>query len=119
MVSPAFLSKYCTYGDQFLQSEDFQRTYHTSYVQARYDKQYFYGILCSITQNGGAGRKHVLRYQQTQDGFLTWKDMLKDCEHDGSTMLRVEKLKNIVNQSYSKKHPLGLVAHIERLQTLS
>ena len=59
----------------------------------------------------------MLCYQQTQDGCLTWKDMLKDCEHDGSTMLRVEKLKNIVNQSYSKRHPGGLVAFVERLQT--
>ena len=32
-------------------------------------------------------------------------------------MLRVEKLKSIVNQSYSKKHPGGLASYIERLQT--
>ena len=32
-------------------------------------------------------------------------------------MLRVEKLKNIVNQSYSKRYPGGLVAFVERLQT--
>ena len=43
--------------------------------------------------------------------------MLKDCENDGSTMLRVEKLKSIVNQSYSRKYPGGLAAYIERLQT--
>ena len=43
--------------------------------------------------------------------------MLKDCEHDGSTMQRVEKLKSIVNQSYSKKHPGGLASYIKQLQT--
>ena len=43
--------------------------------------------------------------------------MLKDCEHDGSTMLRVEKLKTILNQSYSHKYSGGLSTYIERLQT--
>ena len=43
--------------------------------------------------------------------------MLKDCEHDGSTMLRVEKLRSIVNQSYSKKYPGGLASYVEQLQT--
>ena len=91
--------------------------YHTSYVQAMYDCQYFYRILRSVTQAGGAGRKHVLRHQNTQDGFLTWRDMLKDCENDGSTMLRVEKLKATLNNPYSRKYPGGLAAYIDKFQT--
>ena len=117
MVSPTFLSQYSSQGDQFLQSQEFKSTFYTSFVQAKYDRQYFYGILWSVMQAGGAGRKHVLRYQGSQDGFLTWRDMLKDCENDGSTMLRIEKLKSILNQSYSRKYPGGLAAYIERLQT--
>ena len=118
MVSPIFLDNYSKQGDTYLGSHEFKATFYTSHVQAQYDKRYFYGILRSVPRAGGAGRKHVLRYQQTQDGFLTWKDMLKDCENDGSTMLRVEKLKSIVNQPYSKKYPGGLAAYIERLQLL-
>ena len=102
MVSPTFLRRYLSKGDQYLKSQDFKSDFHTSYVQASYDRRYSYGILRSVTRAGGAGRKHVLRHQQTQDGFLTWKDMLKDCENDGSTMLRVEKLKSILNHHIPK-----------------
>ena len=43
--------------------------------------------------------------------------MLSDCNHDRSTIVRIEKLKHIVNQPFSKKHSGGLLAFVDRVQT--
>ena len=43
--------------------------------------------------------------------------MMADCNHDGSAIVRIEKLKHIVNQPFSKKHSGGLLAFVDRFQT--
>ena len=43
--------------------------------------------------------------------------MLEDCEHDGSVRVRIEKLKSIIHQPYTRKFGGGLIAFIDRFQT--
>ena len=117
MIDNTFLGQYGEHGKEYLKSKAFQNYFHVSYHQARYDCVYFYGILRTVTRSGGAGRKHVLRYQSTNDGFLTWHDMLEDCEHDGSIRVRIEKLKSIVTMPYTKKFSGGLIAFVDQFQT--
>jgi len=45
MVSKDFLHQYYEQGEAYLQSDHFKKSYYTSYAQAKYDRQYFYGIL--------------------------------------------------------------------------
>ena len=87
MVNESFLHNYHSVGDDFLQSKAFKQEYGVHHAQAQYDKCYLYGILQSVTRNEGAGKKHVLQYKHTADGFLTWKDLVHDCDNNGSTTL--------------------------------
>ena len=43
--------------------------------------------------------------------------MVEDCNNDGSWIVCIEKLQHIINQSYSKKYPGGLVSFVDRFQT--
>ena len=60
MINESFLHNYHSVGDDFLQSKAFKQEYGVNHAQAQYDKGYLYGILQSVTRNGGAGKKHVL-----------------------------------------------------------
>ena len=117
MISNNFLASYINKGNKYLKSDKFKTKFKVSYNQSKYDSKYLYGILKMVTRAGGAGKKHVHRYQTTADGFLTWKDMVEDCEHDGSTKVRIEKLMAIVNFPFHKKFNGGLMSYIERFQT--
>ena len=116
MVNESFLHNYHSVGDDFLQSKAFKQEYGVNHAQAQYDKGYLYGILQSVTRNGGAKKKHVLRYKHTTDGFLTWKDLVHDCDHDGSTTLHMEKLTMLVHEPYSSKFPGGLINFVDWFQ---
>ena len=117
MIDSTFLNQYSEHGKEYLKSKAFKNYFHVNYHQVKYDRVYFYGILRTVTRSGGAGQKHVLRYQSTNDGFLTWRDMLEDCEHDGSIRVRIEKLKSIVTMPYTKKFSGGLIAFVDQFQT--
>ena len=116
MIDRKFLSQYAEFGKEYLKSKAFRNYFHVSYPQAKYDRVYFYGILRTVTRTGGAGQKHVLRYQSTYDGFLTWRDMLEDCEHDGSIRVHIEKLMSVVTMPYTKKFSGGLIAFVDQFQ---
>ena len=48
---------------------------------------------------------------------MAWKEMLADCNHDGSAIVQIEKLKQVVNQSNSRKFSGGLLSFIDKFQT--
>ena len=67
---------------------------------------------------GGAGRKHLLAYKSTFDGFMTWKSLLADCEHDGGSLIvTIEKLKMEVHKPFTKWYPGGLFNFVDYFQT--
>ena len=117
MVSPEFLAQYTIQGETYLKSKEFKDKYGIHYKQAKYDREFLYGVLRMVTRAGGAGRKHVHTHKQTNDGFATWKDMLEDCQHDGSKRVKIEKLKKYISIPYTKKYSGGLITYIERFQT--
>ena len=48
---------------------------------------------------------------------MAWKEMLADCNHDGLAIVQIEKPKQVVNQSYSRKFQGGLLSFIDKFQT--
>ena len=51
MIDPEFLQRYATSGD-YLRSRSFRTTYQVTHPQARYDRQYLFGILQTVTRAG-------------------------------------------------------------------
>ena len=43
--------------------------------------------------------------------------MMADCNHDGPAIVRIEKLKYVVNQLFSRKYSGRLLAFVDRFQT--
>ena len=76
-----------------------------------------YSKLSPTQGGGGGGRKHVLAHKIMGDGFLAWHEMMADCNHDGSAIVRIEKLKFVVNQPFLKKYSGKLLVFVDRFQT--
>ena len=93
MIDPSFLLKYSLEGDTYLKSTYFYNHYDIKSYQAVADRSYFYGVLITINRKGGNGIKNVHRYAGTKDGFRAWKDILNDCDSEGSDTFCMTNLK--------------------------
>ena len=101
---------------EYLTSETFWSKHGVSFLQAKSDKQYLYGILVSTTTK--IDNKIILKNKKDQDGILAWIQMTRDYDYGGSIELRLSDIDDEVRKPYSLKYPGGLTEYIERYQTL-
>ena len=101
---------------EYLTSEAFWSKHGVSFLQAKCDKQYLYGILVSTTTK--IDNKVILTNKKDQDGILAWIQMTRDYDYGGSIELRISDIDDEVRKPYSLKYPGGLTEYIERYQTL-
>ena len=73
--------------------------FKTLYAQAVYDSHYLYGILVTATMN--LQHKSILKFEQTQNGILAWKEFKLDFGYDGFKKLRSEQLEAMASKTYN------------------
>ena len=68
MVNPEFLNKY-NQDHSYINTREFYQTYRVNVNQARYDRQYLFGILQTVTRVGGLEGNMFLRTRSLATAF--------------------------------------------------
>ena len=93
MIENSFLEMYSQLGIDYLKSGVFQKLHQISTLQAYVDRLYLYGMLMTATSH--FQNKIIIKYQSTQDNFMTWSEFKKYYGFEGSKNLRIEFFKVI------------------------
>jgi hypothetical protein len=101
---------------EYLTSEAFWSKHGVPFAQAKYDRQYLYAILLSMTRK--ILNKVILANKKDLDGILAWIQMRRNYDYGGSIQLRVDAIDVEVRKPYFNSSPGGLSAYIERHETL-
>ena len=116
MTKREFIVAYLEYGENYLSSDEFWKTYRISIPQAKFDKSYFFGLLYSATKT--QQHKTLMKFKEEEDGILAWDELTEDYEHGGSRDLRLEQLADMANKPYSPKTSGGISSYIDKFQVI-
>jgi hypothetical protein len=109
LIDPAFVTSYGLLGTACLQS--FPHL-NVSPQKLKSDTSQLYGTLTLICRNGAASTLFT-RHESTQDGILTWRDIVASYAHGGNPAIAKVTLMKIVQTCYSDTYPGGLEAFVD------
>ena len=61
--------------------------------------------------------KTIAKHDQDRDGILAWAEIQKDFDHDGSKVVRMENLAEILNIPFEHNQIGGLAAYLDHFVT--
>ena len=114
LVDSSFLKEYEEYGPEYIHGDDFWYKHQIPVKQAKYDRNYLYGIL--LASNSSRDHQAILKHKRSADGIATWISFLKSYAHDGSVELKLDKLEQLIATPFSHKHPGGMEHYIDLFQ---
>ena len=116
ITSKTFPSHYETYGGEYLYSDDFWTHHNISPAQARYDRQYLYGIL--VSTNRKCDEPGLLQNDKIQDGVKAWLSFLTryDSNAKGKADLKVEKLELNMAKVCTATTADGFLAYLDQFE---
>ena len=114
LVNPNFLTRYEEEGTEHIYSDEFWDKYGIPYRQAKYDRQYLYGIL--VVSNRNRDNQVLLKNQRSQDGITAWITFKKLYANGGSKVLKLEKLEDEISRPFSSKYSGGMEQYIDSYQ---
>ena len=98
-------------GQEYLKSDVFWTVYKISFPQAKFDREYLYGILVTATR--GKKSKIILSHQISKDGILAWNEFLNDFDNEGSDDLRLQHLELELQRIYNSDSVEALAEYID------
>ena len=111
LLNPDFQKQYKLLGEDYFSSDDFWNKYGISVNQARFDKEYLYGIL--LTSNRNRDDQFLLRNQPTLDGISTWLSFINTYLNNGCNILRYHELHKELYTAYQSDYPGALVKYLD------
>src|SRR5687767_14477855 len=109
-----FLSEYLMCGPDWSSNKLFWMMCRISPSQAKFDKEYLYGILVSATSH--MQHKIILKFDESKDGIVAWHEFKQDYEYSGSKLIRLKALETMVAVPYSRNQPGGISTFIDKFQ---
>jgi hypothetical protein len=61
--------------------------------------------------------KTIIKHETDKDGILTWQELRRDYDNDGSTVLLIKELTDIVGSDYKPNQTGGLAAYLDKFMT--
>jgi hypothetical protein len=118
LLDPHFLYYYkqdplqCQVEHKYHRTNEIWMYHRQSCNQIRYDTEYLYGMLLSACRN--ITNKTIIKHINNKNGIFAWAELRQDFDNDGSKVVQMEKLDNIINTSFKTTEHDSLAACIDQ-----
>lgn len=92
LLSPDFVQLYKEIGPSCIHSRKFWLTFRALHPEAVFDRAMLYWLLMLSMKN--QQHKTLMKYDESEDGILTWDELRIENEFNGSRELRLEQLEH-------------------------
>ena len=102
----------CQLEETFSHDSEIWKHHKQSCNQIRYDTEYFYGMLMSSCRN--ITNKTIIKHAKDRDGITAWEELRRDFDNDGSKVLRMEALEELISTGYKTTHHGSFTAYLDK-----
>jgi len=114
LFNPTFQKIYKTKGlTHTVNDEGLPKYIRLTVPQLENATQHLYGAIQTSTRTSQTAQKYLLKYEDTQDGIMTWIELLNTQDKDGNLEVHEQRLINITQREYYVNYPGGLLKYLE------
>jgi hypothetical protein len=116
LTNQSFLDAYAKEGPGFFHDPRFYEDFGISIPQARWDKEYLYGILKSSLKCHS--NPHLTQHNSSKDGIRVWIAYVLEYSNNGSNAVRIRQLESQLLVPYNSRQHKDVPSYVDDFQTV-